>query len=792
MDDFSFTKQDQVVGHLIQTISYCANQHPDTLNWKGLNLAKSSYLVYVPEQRIYWVHVTGREGKPYPIDWSLYADSIYLSLPNQKNLYINSKWNYPIENTSSVAVVIPQLKAPANEKSFISSLNPFTTLFPSEESYRSDMNQQVHSTRIWLKIVNDNALQWMKSNKPTLKELPTLSYPVSNPDNLALATKEMDALWDAYLAYMKEDTTAVWSSMQDFVLYRNQRWRDNDSYLPNYEQMEEVRLGMPYAYALSQFDSLMQDINVSDSLREYWHTTEYFDHLSSSEVLLQDIARLYNGNLLSADRLLQDRLRTSGAILAILTNAMHLPWQDLWKSDYANLNWFRVWSDTLHVNRKILDSLYQYQMECVSQLQADSAIQQQYTMYQKANEQFQKQSGYHIVANWQEKTESQLQAIHYVIAPETQSVLSTRFENLQMQNEYVNISLQHRCASYQKYKTGYQFATCIKEFDSFVINNTEIEKIGNIDAQFDSLFFNADDFKCSIRHKGILHINQDSILINLTPTLHYQVEEEYREGLESLNAKLIAQGVPSNWLADLVNSENFKIHYNMPRSFFVLPEHKVARKEKDFDWYFKTFALDKRIDKAKEFINQYKSILEQAESKNGIHYELIVSILGIETNFAEAKHKGNYLLTNALISQYLALPKRENYAVRQLTALYFFSKKTNQPASTYVGSFAGACGWGQFIPTSLLNFFVDAGNKDSNIDIFAVDDNIFSIENYLFNSGLNKNNVNTLQNRYNAVYAYNHSDSYVRGVLYMYDELRKLRTATPNITKPNDTKVPKK
>ena len=48
-----------------------------------------------------------------------------------------------------------------------------------------------------------------------------------------------------------------------------------------------------------------------------------------------------------------------------------------------------------------------------------------------------------------------------------------------------------------------------------------------------------------------------------------------------------------------------------------------------------------------------------------------------------------------------------------------------------------------------------------------------SIENYLYNQGLNYENINLLKSRYYAIYKYNPSDAYAKAVLYIYDVLRK-------------------
>ena len=205
-----------------------------------------------------------------------------------------------------------------------------------------------------------------------------------------------------------------------------------------------------------------------------------------------------------------------------------------------------------------------------------------------------------------------------------------------------------------------------------------------------------------------------------------------------------------------------------------MAENRVSRKERDFEWYKMYMGLDIKIKNARPFIEKYIEILEQTEKKHGIHYELITAILGIETSYAtNNKNLGNFYIFSTLISQYIFMPKRKKWAIRELISLYEFSKKINKSVFYFVGSFAGACGWAQFIPTSHLKYFVDTQNIDKNIDIYTVDDNIMSIENFLYNQGLTGENINLLKSRYYAIYRYNPSDVYVQAVLYIYDALRK-------------------
>ncbi|MBN1364767.1 MAG: lytic murein transglycosylase [Syntrophaceae bacterium] len=241
--------------------------------------------------------------------------------------------------------------------------------------------------------------------------------------------------------------------------------------------------------------------------------------------------------------------------------------------------------------------------------------------------------------------------------------------------------------------------------------------------------------------------------------------------MKELKQRLASNGVPDKWFDDQINDFSFRLHFNIGQYF-----QKSAEKQTDLDkkhnlaWYFALVGVDAKIKKGKAFVEDYTDVLKRAEAKHGIHKELIAAIIGIETNYADRRYRGKFYVFNSLVSQFI-FTNRKSFSVRELTSLYKFSRKTDQ-SPWLKGSYAGAIGWGQFIPSSLLSFFVDENGINDDIDPFSIEDTIFSIENYLHKNGLSKSNIGNQGARYSAVYAYNHSDAYVKAVLYIYKGLR--------------------
>ncbi|MFA5321763.1 MAG: lytic murein transglycosylase [Smithella sp.] len=241
--------------------------------------------------------------------------------------------------------------------------------------------------------------------------------------------------------------------------------------------------------------------------------------------------------------------------------------------------------------------------------------------------------------------------------------------------------------------------------------------------------------------------------------------------INELKHKLIVNGVPEEWFDQQIQSETFRIHRNIDQYFLKSAEKQTDHDKKyDTAWYFTRIGVDAKIEKGKPFIKDRLDLFHRAEAKHGIHKELIAAIIGIETNFADHHQRGNFYAFNALVSQYL-FTNRTKFTVREITALYRFSRLTGHPPQYFTSSYAGAIGWGQFIPSSLQAFFIDSNGQNDDIDPFDIEDTIFSVENYLYRNNLSGGNIGDYDSKYKAVFAYNHSNVYVKAVLYIYDGL---------------------
>ena len=139
---------------------------------------------------------------------------------------------------------------------------------------------------------------------------------------------------------------------------------------------------------------------------------------------------------------------------------------------------------------------------------------------------------------------------------------------------------------------------------------------------------------------------------------------------------------------------------------------RPAEKVKPWHEYRKLFVSPLRIDRGVKFWQENQQTLQRAAKDFGVDPAIIVSIIGIETNYG--RNTGNYRVLDALstlaFDYYVSIEKRESrekFFTTQLEHLFLLAREQNQDPLSLKGSYAGAMGWGQFMPNSYRNYAVD-------------------------------------------------------------------------------------
>jgi membrane-bound lytic murein transglycosylase B len=162
---------------------------------------------------------------------------------------------------------------------------------------------------------------------------------------------------------------------------------------------------------------------------------------------------------------------------------------------------------------------------------------------------------------------------------------------------------------------------------------------------------------------------------------------------------------------------------------------RPAETTKTWAEYRKIFLTEKRIDQGKQFIKDNIELLEKAEQEFGVPKEIISAIIGVETFYG--KRQGSYRVLDSLSTLAFDYPKRSLFW-RELKHFFVMSQEQHVDPSDVKGSYAGAMGYGQFIPSSYRRYAVDY-DKDGLKDLWHNKaDAIGSVANYFKRHGWKK------------------------------------------------------
>ena len=158
---------------------------------------------------------------------------------------------------------------------------------------------------------------------------------------------------------------------------------------------------------------------------------------------------------------------------------------------------------------------------------------------------------------------------------------------------------------------------------------------------------------------------------------------------------------------------------------------------KPYYQYWPLFITPAVIREGKEKLNEHRAILDRIEQSLGVDREVVIAIWAIESRFG--RHKGAYEVFRTLNTLFDAYPRRSTFFRGQLVHFLILCRENNIDPLTITGSYAGAFGQTQFIPSSFREYAVSF-DGDNRRDVFnSIEDILASIANYLrrFNWVLN-------------------------------------------------------
>ncbi len=160
---------------------------------------------------------------------------------------------------------------------------------------------------------------------------------------------------------------------------------------------------------------------------------------------------------------------------------------------------------------------------------------------------------------------------------------------------------------------------------------------------------------------------------------------------------------------------------------------RAPERRKEWFEYRPIFITSARVRQGVQFWRENQPALTLAEAKTGVPAEMIVSILGVETSYG--RNKGSFRVIDALATLGFDHPPRAPFFSKELREFLVLSRENGMNPSEIRGSYAGAMGYPQFMPSSWRNLAIDF-DGDGRIDLINnPTDAIGSIANYFKGNG---------------------------------------------------------
>ena len=257
----------------------------------------------------------------------------------------------------------------------------------------------------------------------------------------------------------------------------------------------------------------------------------------------------------------------------------------------------------------------------------------------------------------------------------------------------------------------------------------------------------------------------------------YAAEKE-NHPFELLKQRLVNDGFNEVLINKIYDNPEIEFNSKSVSQFFKHNESKLN---------YGRFKADKLIKQVRQYIQKNKKDFVQVEEKYGVNKKIIAAIILVETRLGTYTGKSvvlTTLSTMATLSDQAAknklwqsmsqkgrlsiddfnkkARKRSKWAYNELKAFIRYADRENIDSNKIMGSYAGAMGIAQFMPTNILTLAID-GNNDGKIDMFNHADAIHSIANFLKYHGW-RPGMDRKQSA-KVIYCYNHSKYYVNTIL---------------------------
>ena len=213
----------------------------------------------------------------------------------------------------------------------------------------------------------------------------------------------------------------------------------------------------------------------------------------------------------------------------------------------------------------------------------------------------------------------------------------------------------------------------------------------------------------------------------LSSSVVAKTQAEFKDYLTNLKKEAIAKGYETSLIDSAFATATYK-------EKVVSADKNQPEVKETLETYLPKRVPQWKIDRARKLYAENKDILEQVAKEFGVQARFIVALWGLESNFGTIQ--GGHNVISSLVT--LAFDgRREALYKRQLWAALDILKSGHITLDKFKGSWAGAMGQTQFMPTSFNAYAIDY-NNDGRKDIWTTKEDAFaSIANYLKQEGWN-------------------------------------------------------
>ncbi|MGR2737602.1 lytic murein transglycosylase B [Billgrantia sp. Q4P2] len=213
----------------------------------------------------------------------------------------------------------------------------------------------------------------------------------------------------------------------------------------------------------------------------------------------------------------------------------------------------------------------------------------------------------------------------------------------------------------------------------------------------------------------------------LAPALHAaDFSPTEHEGARQLLEELAGRGIERDWLETALHEAAFQ------QGVLDAMEGAAERRLR-WDEYREIFLQPERIARGVAFIEAHEDAFARAQREYGVPPEIIAAIIGVETSYG--RFTGRHRVIDSLATLAFHHPVRGNFFRGELAAFLEIAHEQEVEPGSLMGSYAGAMGYPQFIPTSYRAYAVDF-DGDGQRDLWANPvDAIGSVGNYFAEHG---------------------------------------------------------